>query len=147
LERLMLARATDFLLIAAFKEPAMRSLKWFSFAAVWLLLASARTADADYLVVATQGTERLLRFNLATGEASVLGNFEPGAVPRNLSVDASGTIYASLFGGGNMNIVRFVAPPRGGPLVTQDFTPTVGGFDPGQIAFHGGNLYGETPPT
>jgi hypothetical protein len=118
----------------------MPSLKWSISAAVCLLLLAAGAARADYLVVATQGTERLLRFNLATGEASVLGHYEPGAVPRNLAVDASGTIYSSLFGG-NKNVVKFVAPPEGGPLVTEDFTPTIGGFGPGQIAFHGGNLY------
>ena len=118
----------------------MPSLKWFISAAVCLLLLVARAAHADYVLVSTQGTDLLLRFNLATGEASVVGQYDPGEGAANLAVDASGSIYSSVFRG-DKNIVKFVAPPGGGPLVTENFTPTVGGFGPGQIAFHDGDLY------
>ena len=55
-------------------------------------------------------------------------------------MDSAGNLYSSL-NGGDLNVVKFVPKPGTDLLVTQNFTPTVGGDGPGQIQFYDGNLY------
>lgn len=114
--------------------------RWCLCATVWVLCSAVPPVRADFLIVGGHGSQNLVRFDVATGAASEFGRFRGTEVPRNLAVDSNGTVYASVYQG-NSNVVRFVPRPDGGPLVSEDFTSSVGGFGPAQLDFYNGDLY------
>jgi hypothetical protein len=107
--------------------------------AVGFLLGVASPALATVIIVNGQTSQNLVWIDLDTGHSGVLGNYLPGDYPRNLAEGPDGTLYSSL-NGGNRNIVKMV-PGLGGVYEPVDFTPSIGGFGPGQIQFHDGDLY------
>jgi sugar lactone lactonase YvrE len=111
-----------------------------------LLLASTQfcghspAAGAGYLLVAGQTSNNVVRFDVATGAASLYASYSVPSNPRGLALDDDGYLYSSV-NAGNRNVVKFVPQGRGGLLASVDFTPDIGNFGPGQIQFYMGDLF------
>lgn len=89
------------------------------------------------LLVAGQSSDNIVRFDLATGEATVVARLANGSRPRSIAVNQQGEIFVGLRGN-KKNVVRLAsgrAANANGPLVAIDFTPTIGRYGPGLMAF------------
>ena len=89
------------------------------------------------LLVAGSGSHNIVRFDLTTGESSVIAKLANGSRPRSLAVNNAGEIFVGLRGN-ELNIVKLVPYRSGqtdGPLVAQKVTDRIGRFGPGLMAF------------
>jgi DNA-binding beta-propeller fold protein YncE len=92
---------------------------------------------AGHLLVVGNSSDNIVRFNLATGESTVVAKLATGSGPWSIAVNEAGEIYVGLHGN-KRNIVRLVSGQRGGttaPLVAVDLTGRIGRFGPGLMAF------------
>lgn len=105
------------------------------------LLSFAEVAATAGPYILVNGPSKVVKFDLATGEASLYADFgSPDSFLRNIVVREDGEVFVSTFGR-NQNVVRLVEQAGVDYLVPEDFTPSIGGFGPAQMAFHNGDLY------
>lgn len=110
-------------------------------ATIILLFSGTLKANADpYLLVNSQGSDAIVKFDITTGAAELFGVYKPGDKPRNLAINDQGEVFASL-NDGNDNVVKLVPQANTDILKSQNFSPTIGNFGPGQIHFYKGDLY------
>src|SRR5262245_33168807 len=102
-----------------------------------LLSVCAQAAHGAYLLVAGSQSKNVVRIELDSGASSVYGTFTDS--PRSLALDEHGSLFASM-NTGNQNVVKLVPQSGADVLKAVDFTPSIGGFGPGQIQFHNGDL-------
>lgn len=89
------------------------------------------------LLVVGNHSDNVVRFDLSTGQSSVIAKLDTGAHPRSIAVNRTGEIFVGL-SGGKKNIVRLVPGSAGeadGPLLAMDLTPAIGRYGPGLMAF------------
>lgn len=89
------------------------------------------------LLVAGSGSHNIVRFDLKTGESTVVAKLANGSRARSLAVNKAGEIFVGLRGN-ELNVVKLV-PYRStqpdGPLVAQKVTGRIGRFGPSLMAF------------
>ncbi|MFN0198437.1 MAG: hypothetical protein ACKVT0_16955 [Planctomycetaceae bacterium] len=82
-------------------------------------------------------SDNIVKFDLNSGEVTVVARLPNGSRPRALAIDAKGQVFVGL-NGNKKNIVKLV-PGRpnlvDGPLVAVDLTAQIGRFGPGLMAF------------
>lgn len=89
------------------------------------------------LLVAGRESDNIVRFDLSTGQATVVAKLAAGSGPWSIAVSPAGEIFVGLRGN-KRNIVRLVPGPTrdpNGPLVAVDLTSNIGRFGPGLMAF------------
>lgn len=87
------------------------------------------------LLVAGHGSDNIVRFDLSTGQATVVAKLATGSAPWSLAVKPTGEMYVGLRGQ-KKNIVRLVPGATGEePLVPVDLTGQIGRFGPGLMGF------------
>jgi hypothetical protein len=98
--------------------------------------SSPAASDSRFVLVTGFQSGNVVRFDLSTGAAENVIFLEPegapgtGDRPRGIAVDGAARIYVALRGG-TQNVKRFTWT---GSYI-DDFTPSLGGFGPGQIGF------------
>ncbi|MEX1231911.1 MAG: hypothetical protein WEB58_16820 [Planctomycetaceae bacterium] len=87
--------------------------------------------------VAGQESDNIVRFDLSSGESTVIARLSNGSRPRALAANGTGQVFVGLLGN-QKNVVKLV-PSRpqfpSSPLVAVDVTPTISRFGPGSMAF------------
>lgn len=107
---------------------------------VLLLGALNRSAAGDVrqeLIVAGSGSDNIVRFDLTTGEATVIARLANGSKPWALAADAQGELFVGLRGNGKnvVQLKRHRPLESGGALTADDVTPRIGRYGPGKMAF------------
>jgi len=101
------------------------------------------------LLVAGNDSDNIVRFDLSSGESTVVAKLATGSQPWAVAVSPAGQIFVGLRGG-KKNIVKLVANTTGNtdqPLLATDVTDSIGRFGPGLMKFdHRGilNVAGDT---
>lgn len=95
---------------------------------------------APYLLVNGQTSRNVVRFDLATGEATVFAEYPSGSRPRNLVVRDDGAVFASLLGG-TRNVVRLVGQQGSSVRKAINFSPSISGLGTGQLAIYANDVF------
>lgn len=91
----------------------------------------------EQLLVVGNNSDNIVRFDLATGKATVIAKLATGSRPWSIAVSPVGDVFVGLHGN-KKNVVRLTPGSSGtpdGPLVAVDVTNTIGRFGPGLMAF------------
>lgn len=81
-----------------------------------------------------------MKIDLDSGADELFALYNTDDHPRNIAIRDDGAIFASLHGG-SQNVVRLELPPGESLYRPVSFSPSIGGFGPGQLDFHDNDVY------
>ena len=96
------------------------------------------TPALEALLVAGNGSDNVVQFDLATGQWTELARLPEGTRPRGIAVGNNGEIFLGL-DGGKKNLAQLV--PGDGSAQLKDVTAPIGRFGPGMIVFSNGRIW------